>query len=41
MSAKNVEIVTQSGVEILIPLNKLKKSPKNARNVIRPAILTP
>ena len=31
MSAKNVEIVTQSGTEIFIPLNKLKKSPNNAR----------
>jgi type IV secretory pathway VirB10-like protein len=31
MSAKHVEIVTQSGAESFIPLNKLKKSPKNAR----------
>ncbi|WNV11834.1 ParB/RepB/Spo0J family partition protein [Tardiphaga sp. 709] len=31
MSAKNVEIVTQSGTEIFIPLNKLKKSANNAR----------
>jgi ParB family chromosome partitioning protein len=31
MSTKNVEIVPQSGTEIFIPLNKLKKSPKNAR----------
>jgi ParB family transcriptional regulator, chromosome partitioning protein len=31
MSAKNVEIITQSGTEIFIPLNKLKKSPNNAR----------
>jgi ParB family chromosome partitioning protein len=31
MSAKNVEIVPQSGTERFIPLNKLKKSPKNAR----------
>lgn len=31
MSAKNVEIVTASGTESFIPLNKLKKSPKNAR----------
>jgi ParB family chromosome partitioning protein len=31
MSAKNVEIVPQSGSEIFIPLSKLKKSPKNAR----------
>lgn len=31
MSTKNVEIVAASGTEIFIPLNKLKKSPKNAR----------
>jgi len=31
MSAKNVEIVPQSETEIFIPLNKLKKSPNNAR----------
>ena len=31
MSAKNIEIVTASGTESFIPLNKLKKSPKNAR----------
>ncbi|MCK1464860.1 ParB N-terminal domain-containing protein [Bradyrhizobium sp. 2] len=31
MTAKNVEIVTASGAESFIPLNKLKKSPKNAR----------
>jgi ParB family chromosome partitioning protein len=31
MSTKNVEIVTASGTESFIPLNKLKKSPKNAR----------
>ncbi|WP_316224550.1 MULTISPECIES: ParB/RepB/Spo0J family partition protein [unclassified Bradyrhizobium] len=31
MSAKNVEIATASGTESFIPLNKLKKSPKNAR----------
>ncbi len=31
MSAKNVEIVKASGTESFIPLNKLKKSPKNAR----------
>ena len=31
MSAKNVEIVTESGIERFIPLNKLKKSPSNAR----------
>lgn len=31
MSAKNVETVTESGTERFIPLNKLKKSPNNAR----------
>jgi ParB family chromosome partitioning protein len=31
MSAKSVETVVESGTEVLIPLNKLKKSPKNAR----------
>src|SRR5712672_2682079 len=31
MSAKHVEIVTESGTERFIPLNKLKKSAKNAR----------
>jgi ParB family transcriptional regulator, chromosome partitioning protein len=31
MSAKSVETVPESGTEIFIPLNKLKKSPKNAR----------
>jgi ParB family chromosome partitioning protein len=31
MSAKNVEIVAASGTERFIPLNKLKKSPNNAR----------
>jgi ParB family transcriptional regulator, chromosome partitioning protein len=31
MTTKNVEIVAQSGTECFIPLNKLKKSPKNAR----------
>lgn len=31
MSAKIVGIVTASGTEIFIPLNKLKKSPNNAR----------
>jgi ParB family transcriptional regulator, chromosome partitioning protein len=31
MSAKSVETVVASGTEVLIPLNKLKKSPKNAR----------
>lgn len=31
MSAKHVETMPESGTEIFIPLNKLKKSPKNAR----------
>ena len=31
MSAKSIEIVPQSGSEIFIPLNKLKKSANNAR----------
>ncbi|WP_213775286.1 ParB/RepB/Spo0J family partition protein [Bradyrhizobium sp. dw_78] len=31
MSAKHVEIVTESGTESFIPLHKLKKSPNNAR----------
>jgi ParB family transcriptional regulator, chromosome partitioning protein len=31
MSAKNVETIVENGTEIFIPLNKLKKSPKNAR----------
>ncbi|MDH2385471.1 ParB/RepB/Spo0J family partition protein [Bradyrhizobium sp. CER78] len=31
MSAKHVEIIAASGTEMFIPLNKLKKSPKNAR----------
>jgi ParB family transcriptional regulator, chromosome partitioning protein len=31
MSAKSVETVVASGTEVLIPLNKLKKSPNNAR----------
>ncbi|MBR0902708.1 ParB/RepB/Spo0J family partition protein [Bradyrhizobium liaoningense] len=31
MSAKSVEIVPASGTETFIPLNKLKKSPNNAR----------
>ncbi|WFU64905.1 ParB/RepB/Spo0J family partition protein [Bradyrhizobium brasilense] len=31
MSAKSVEIIPVSGTEVLIPLNKLKKSPNNAR----------
>ena len=30
MSAKSVETV-ENGTEVFIPLNKLKKSPKNAR----------
>ena len=31
MSAKQIEIVVESGSEVFIPLNKLKKSPNNAR----------
>lgn len=31
MSTKNIEIIPQSGTERFISLNKLKKSPKNAR----------
>jgi ParB family chromosome partitioning protein len=31
MSAKQTETIVESGTEIFIPLNKLKKSPKNAR----------
>jgi ParB family chromosome partitioning protein len=31
MSAKSVETVVESGTEVFIPLNKLKKSAKNAR----------
>jgi ParB family chromosome partitioning protein len=31
MSTKKVEIIPQSGTERFVPLNKLKKSPKNAR----------
>ncbi len=31
MSAKHVETIVESGTERFIPLNKLKKSPKNAR----------
>jgi ParB family chromosome partitioning protein len=31
VSAKSVETVVASGTEIFVPLNKLKKSPKNAR----------
>ncbi|WP_316233839.1 ParB/Srx family N-terminal domain-containing protein [Bradyrhizobium sp. SZCCHNPS2010] len=33
MSAKSVEIIPASETEVLIPLNKLKKSPKNARKI--------
>src|SRR5882724_2929328 len=33
MSAKHVETVVESGTEHFIPLNKLKKSPKNARKM--------
>src|SRR5258708_33412503 len=35
MTAK-LAIVTESGVEIDVPLNKLRKSPKNARKVSHP-----
>jgi ParB family chromosome partitioning protein len=31
MSAKQVETIVESGTEVFIPLNKLKKSPNNAR----------
>ncbi|MET4418840.1 ParB N-terminal domain-containing protein [Bradyrhizobium sp. RT3a] len=31
MSAKSIEIIPASGTEVFIPLNKLKKSPNNAR----------
>ncbi|WP_315828393.1 MULTISPECIES: ParB/RepB/Spo0J family partition protein [unclassified Bradyrhizobium] len=31
MSAKSVEAIVESGTEVFIPLNKLKKSPRNAR----------
>jgi ParB family chromosome partitioning protein len=31
MSAKHVETIVESGTEVFIPLNKLKKSPKSAR----------
>ncbi|HLG82514.1 MAG TPA: ParB/RepB/Spo0J family partition protein [Bradyrhizobium sp.] len=31
MSAKSVDTVVESGTEVFIPLNKLKRSPKNAR----------
>ena len=33
MSAKHAETIVESGTEIFIPLNKLKKSPKNARKM--------
>ncbi|MEH2595088.1 ParB family chromosome partitioning protein [Bradyrhizobium sp. AZCC 1577] len=33
MSAKYVEAIPENGTEIFIPLNKLKKSPKNARKM--------
>ncbi|MDO8981315.1 MAG: ParB N-terminal domain-containing protein [Afipia sp.] len=33
MSTKQAETVVESGTEIFIPLNKLKKSPKNARKM--------
>ena len=33
MSAKHPESVPANGTDILIPLNKLKKSPKNAGKV--------
>ncbi len=33
MSAKHVETTPESGTEIFVPLNKLKKSPKNARKM--------
>ena len=31
MSGRLVEQLPENGTEVLIPLNKLKKSPKNAR----------
>ena len=31
MSAKHAETIVESGTEVFIPLNKLKKSPNNAR----------
>ena len=31
MSAKHAETIVENGTEVFIPLNKLKKSPKNAR----------
>jgi ParB family chromosome partitioning protein len=33
MSAKQVDTIPENGMEIFIPLNKLKKSPKNARKM--------
>jgi ParB family chromosome partitioning protein len=33
MSAKHVETIPENGSEVFIPLNKLKKSPKNARKM--------
>ncbi|MCF2523228.1 ParB/RepB/Spo0J family partition protein [Bradyrhizobium sp. G127] len=33
MSAKKIETVVESGTEIFVPLNKLKKSPNNARKM--------
>ena len=33
MSAKHAETIAESGTEIFIPLNKLKKSPNNARKM--------
>ena len=33
MSAKKVAAVPESGTELFIPLNKLKKSPRNARKM--------
>ncbi len=33
MSAKHAEPVVESGVQIFVPLSKLKKSPKNARKM--------
>ncbi len=34
MTAKSVETIVESGTEVFIPLNKLKKSPKNARKTL-------
>ena len=33
MSAKSVAAIPENGTELFIPLNKLKKSSKNARKV--------